>query len=203
VLCGRSEFTVDDFLGLNDTLTGGRGYGWVGAVWPGEGYPSHRWGGNGGLSLRRRSLMQELTTNPPSPLSGNEDVWFVNSIAARDPELGLFPEQHTAMRFAFENKPFEAPMEDWIFQPHGIHLGTGWWPCAWGLWDHVAKVSTSEAGRDRAGRVAAQASSCEGWLTSPGPNGRLCLQLQEWCPEMNVILPRECSPHKEQIPSRA
>lgn len=140
LFCSRSEFTVNDFLGVNETATEG-GYAWVGAPWDLRGYPAEPWGGNGGLSIRRRSVMLNVTRtfewDGPS-----EDLWFTNKIFELYEGTHLFPSQHTAMRFSWEGLP-EAAMNlgDWPYEPMGIHTGTGWAACAKRGWDRIHKVS--------------------------------------------------------------
>lgn len=72
VLCANANHTIDDYLE----------YDWVGAPWGG---PGARFGGNGGLSLRKVSAILQLlhaqrrmpNEDPP------EDVWFSNSLYRR------------------------------------------------------------------------------------------------------------------------
>lgn len=56
VICANSNYTLNDFLGL-DKYEGG--YDWVGAPWPW--IQQQYYGGNGGFSLRRRSTMLDIT----------------------------------------------------------------------------------------------------------------------------------------------
>lgn len=56
IICAQSSMTLNDFLGL-DKYDGG--YDWLGAVW--EWQPKTFYGGNGGLSLRRKSVMINIT----------------------------------------------------------------------------------------------------------------------------------------------
>lgn len=70
ILCANSRLTLDDFLE----------YDWVGAPWR----PSHRWGGNGGLSLRRVSAMLDVLRHQVrAEDSEPEDVWLAERVAHR------------------------------------------------------------------------------------------------------------------------
>lgn len=127
MLCGNSIRSLDEFLGLDKTSVG---YDWVGtstsclfpyaefqrhclpvlfilyvlfagAVWEWRGYPATPYGGNGGLSLRKRSTMVRITkefghtwelTQTP------EDLWFAMMLELSG---GVFPPQDIAMQFSF------------------------------------------------------------------------------------------------------
>ncbi|KAL8751712.1 MAG: hypothetical protein Q9184_005980 [Pyrenodesmia sp. 2 TL-2023] len=65
ILCANSDGNLDDWLD----------YDWVGAPW----HPSSRYGGNGGLSLRRvSSIIQVLREQIRIPDSDPEDVWLTS-----------------------------------------------------------------------------------------------------------------------------
>lgn len=112
LLCSKSTFELNDFLGLNDTRTSGEGYAWVGAPWDLRGYPAEPWGGNGGLSIRRRSVMLNITSKYEWDGSA-EDVWFTKLINLEANGTSLFPEQSLAMRFSYESLPGAAQHLDW------------------------------------------------------------------------------------------
>ncbi|KAF7554753.1 hypothetical protein G7046_g6722 [Stylonectria norvegica] len=67
VLCANSKHNLDDFLE----------YDWIGAPWN----PNARWGGNGGLSLRRVSRIIEVLQNQKRPDNSDpEDVWLTERL---------------------------------------------------------------------------------------------------------------------------
>lgn len=115
MLCSKSPQKIDDWLGFD----------WVGAPW--EDSPNAK-GGNGGLSLRKRSSMIKLTTNPDiarEPYGEPEDIWF----SRRLQELpGVkWPTVHQA-KFSVEN--LFGAMSEWSWRPLGVHSG-GVAPPAW------------------------------------------------------------------------
>ncbi|KAI0022008.1 hypothetical protein F4780DRAFT_789456 [Xylariomycetidae sp. FL0641] len=70
VLCANSRRSLDDFLA----------YDWVGAPWD----PAGRYGGNGGLSLRRvAAILDVLRDQQRAPGSEPEDVWLTERLAHR------------------------------------------------------------------------------------------------------------------------
>jgi hypothetical protein len=75
MLCANSMMSLDDYLD----------YDWVGAPWNPEG----RWGGNGGLSLRKVSAIIDILRNQertPKEENGGgvpEDVWLAERLAMR------------------------------------------------------------------------------------------------------------------------
>jgi hypothetical protein len=71
MICSRSNYTVNDFLGL-DMFEGG--YDWLGAKWPN--FPSYA-GGNGGFSIRRRSTMLNITRQHGDQWDGGNEVNWV------------------------------------------------------------------------------------------------------------------------------
>lgn len=115
MLCSKSPQKIDDWLGFD----------WVGAPW--EDSPNAK-GGNGGLSIRKRSSMIKLTTNPDiarEPYGDPEDIWF----SRRLQELpGVkWPTEHQA-KFSVEN--LFGAMSEWSWRPLGVHSG-GVPPPAW------------------------------------------------------------------------
>ncbi|KAJ6446671.1 putative xylanase 3 [Purpureocillium lavendulum] len=67
-LCANSRLDMDRFVGLD----------WVGAPWT----PDARWGGNGGLSLRRVSRIVEVLRNQQRREDSEpEDVWLSERLA--------------------------------------------------------------------------------------------------------------------------
>lgn len=108
MLCSKSPQKIDDWLGFD----------WVGAPW--QDSPNAR-GGNGGLSLRKRSSMIKLTSNPDiarEDYGDPEDVWFSRRLA----ELpGVkWPTEHQA-KFSVEN--IFGSMSEWSWRPLGVHSG--------------------------------------------------------------------------------
>ena len=73
-LCAMAPKTVDDFVG--------KGYAWVGAPWPDvDASSALARGGNGMLSLRRRSAMLRVTrAHTGRRKEGNEDMWFAERL---------------------------------------------------------------------------------------------------------------------------
>lgn len=70
VFCANSRLSLNDFLE----------YDWIGAPWR----PSGRWGGNGGLSLRRVSTMIDVLRNQVrAENSEPEDVWLAERVSHR------------------------------------------------------------------------------------------------------------------------
>lgn len=115
MLCSKSPQKIDDWLGFD----------WVGAPW--EDSPNAK-GGNGGLSLRKRSSMIKLTSNPDiarEDYGDPEDVWFSKHLH----ELpGVkWPTEHQA-KFSVEN--IFGAMSEWSWRPLGVHSG-GNPPATW------------------------------------------------------------------------
>lgn len=69
ILCANSRQNINDYLE----------YDWIGAPWN----PKGRWGGNGGLSLRRVSAIIDILRNQKR-IDGTEpeDVWLAERLAA-------------------------------------------------------------------------------------------------------------------------
>lgn len=101
-MCGKNQGTIDDYLQ----------YDWVGAPW----WDGSRYGGNGGLSLRRvSSMIQILEHQQRENHTEPEDVWLTE-------RLGHLPESRTAngtesMKFSVESI--------WYDEPMGYHTGGG------------------------------------------------------------------------------
>lgn len=105
VLFSQSRVHLEDYLQ----------YDYVGAPWKFlykfyfrnafmfRGLDDHTWAGNGGLSLRRRALMQEICANQPylSIPYMNEDVYFSNAMD-HWPNVKL-PSSRDAARLFFES----------------------------------------------------------------------------------------------------
>ncbi|OHE98735.1 hypothetical protein CORC01_06001 [Colletotrichum orchidophilum] len=70
ILCANSKQNINDYLE----------YDWIGAPWN----PGGRWGGNGGLSIRRVSAMIDILRNQKR-VDGSEpeDVWLAERLAHR------------------------------------------------------------------------------------------------------------------------
>ena len=108
ILCSRSPQHIDDWIG----------YDWVGAPW---GDNPNAQGGNGGLSIRKRSSMLKLTRNASiaRPDGGDpEDVWFSHQL--KNLPGVRWPAEHQA-HFSVENHFGE--MGEWAFKPFGVHSG--------------------------------------------------------------------------------
>ena len=111
MMCASSKGTLDDWLE----------YDWVGAPWSGD----SRYGGNGGLSLRRvSSIITVLQNQRRSELSEPEDVWLTE-------RLGHLPNSRVAngsesLKFSGESI--------WYEEPLGYHTGGGGGILAGGLW---------------------------------------------------------------------
>ncbi|SPO01175.1 uncharacterized protein DNG_03922 [Cephalotrichum gorgonifer] len=70
IFCANSKYTLNDYLE----------YDWVGAPW----HPTGKWGGNGGLSLRRVSTMIDVLRNQVRDEdSAAEDVWLAERVSHR------------------------------------------------------------------------------------------------------------------------
>lgn len=70
MLCANSRQTLNSYLD----------YDWVGAPWN----PKGRFGGNGGLSLRRVSSIIDVLRNQKRPIHGEpEDVWLTDRLGHR------------------------------------------------------------------------------------------------------------------------
>ncbi|KAK5989942.1 hypothetical protein PT974_08205 [Cladobotryum mycophilum] len=142
MLCANSRHNLDDFLE----------YDWVGAPWN----PSGRWGGNGGLSLRRVSRIIDILRNQQRAHDSEpEDVWLSERLAhhpdgkvangsvsllfSGEVNSGL-PEHVSRRRIldstAFENEStidseYIEGIDDWrdgFYEPMGYHTGgSGAW----------------------------------------------------------------------------
>lgn len=110
-MCANHKGTLDDWLE----------YDWVGAPW-GMG---DRYGGNGGLSLRRvSSMILVLQHQQRQNFSDPEDVWLTE-------RLGHLPNTKTA-NGTMSNR-FSAEMI-WSDEPLGYHTGGGGSMLAGGVW---------------------------------------------------------------------
>lgn len=68
ILCANSKLNLNDFLD----------YDWMGAPW----HPNGRWGGNGGLSIRRVSTMIDVLRNQVRVEDSEpEDVWLAERVS--------------------------------------------------------------------------------------------------------------------------
>ncbi|KAH7227224.1 uncharacterized protein BKA55DRAFT_655495 [Fusarium redolens] len=87
IICANSKHIVDDYLN----------YDWVGAPWN----PSGRWGGNGGLSLRRVSSIIDVLRNQRR-IDGTqpEDVWLSERLG--DHNTGLVANGSVSTTFSGE-----------------------------------------------------------------------------------------------------
>lgn len=69
MLCANSRQSINDWLE----------YDWVGAPWS----PTGKWGGNGGLSLRKVSAIIDILKNQVRSDKTPEDVWLAERLAHR------------------------------------------------------------------------------------------------------------------------
>jgi hypothetical protein len=101
-ICANSVDSVDNYLD----------YDWVGAPWDGNA----RYGGNGGLSLRRvSSIIKVLKHQHRVNDTEGEDVWLTD-------RLGHLPNYRTAD--GQTNTKFSAE-QYWAEKPMGYHIGAG------------------------------------------------------------------------------
>ncbi|KAL8780016.1 MAG: hypothetical protein Q9213_006659 [Squamulea squamosa] len=111
ILCANSEGNLDDWLD----------YDWVGAPWS----PWSRYGGNGGLSLRRvSSIIQVLRDQIRLPNSDPEDVWLTSRLGHRPG--GKVANGSVSLIFSGENIYTEKPM-GYHTGGSGRNLGGGIW----------------------------------------------------------------------------
>lgn len=130
MLCANSRLNLNDFLE----------YDWVGAPWNPEG----RWGGNGGLSLRRVSRIIDVLRNQRR-VNGSqpEDVWLSERLAHHPG--GKVANGSVSMTFAGEmhdgrakqnssnsgmdqadDEDYIPGVDDWrkgFYEPMGYHIG--------------------------------------------------------------------------------
>ncbi|KPI41285.1 uncharacterized protein AB675_8161 [Cyphellophora attinorum] len=111
MMCGNHKGTLDEWLD----------YDWVGAPW----YLESRYGGNGGLSLRRvSSILEVLRHQQRANNSDPEDVWLTE-------RLGHLPNSRTAN--GTESLMFSGEAH-WYDYPLGYHTGgSGEWLVG-GIW---------------------------------------------------------------------
>jgi hypothetical protein len=98
MLCSKSPDSIENWVG----------YSWVGAPW--EDRPDAQ-GGNGGLSMRQRSALLQLTNDPDVQREDDgdpEDVWFSQNLG-RLPDV-KWPTRHQG-RFSVEN--YWESMKEW------------------------------------------------------------------------------------------
>lgn len=111
MMCANHKGTLDEWLE----------YDWVGAPWS----TNSRYGGNGGLSLRRVSSMIEVLRHQQrANFSEPEDVWLTE-------RLGHLPNSRTAngsesLKFSGEAHYYEEPL--------GYHTGGGGHFLSGGVW---------------------------------------------------------------------
>ncbi|KAI9681107.1 MAG: hypothetical protein M1817_002389 [Caeruleum heppii] len=100
ILCANSKSSLNDWLD----------YDWVGAPWS----PSSRYGGNGGLSLRRVSAIVTVLKNQVRiPETEPEDVWLTSRLGHRTG--AKVANGSLSLEFSGENYYSERPM--------GFHTG--------------------------------------------------------------------------------
>ncbi|KAL8870338.1 MAG: hypothetical protein Q9198_007655, partial [Flavoplaca austrocitrina] len=111
ILCANNEGNLNDWLD----------YDWVGAPWS----PWSRYGGNGGLSLRRvSSIIQVLREQNRIPNSDPEDVWLTSRLGHRPG--GKVANGSVSLTFSGENIYHEKPM--------GYHMGGSGRYLSGGIW---------------------------------------------------------------------
>ncbi|KAI4232944.1 MAG: hypothetical protein L6R40_007266, partial [Gallowayella cf. fulva] len=111
ILCANSDSDLNNWLH----------YDWVGAPWS----PSSRYGGNGGLSLRRVSaIIDVLRDQRRLPNSDPEDVWLTSRLGHRPG--GNVANGSESLRFSGENVAVERPM-GYHTGGSGRNLGGGVW----------------------------------------------------------------------------
>ncbi|KAI3392567.1 hypothetical protein diail_5509 [Diaporthe ilicicola] len=139
ILCANSQLNLNDFLD----------YDWIGAPWN----PGSRFGGNGGLSIRRVSAIRDvLRSQARADFSEAEDVWLTERLGHRPNarmanstvSLTFSGEMHTGKpthlssdtETAQYNSTLEAAeagelvkgIDDWregFYEPMGYHTGGG------------------------------------------------------------------------------
>ncbi|KAJ0116450.1 hypothetical protein J7T55_007430 [Diaporthe amygdali] len=139
ILCANSQLNLNDFLD----------YDWIGAPWN----PGSRFGGNGGLSIRRVSaIVDVLRSQARADFSEAEDVWLTERLGHRPNarmanstvSLTFSGEMHTGKpthlssdkETAQYNSTLEAAeagelvkgIDDWregFYEPMGYHTGGG------------------------------------------------------------------------------
>ncbi|KAL8711004.1 MAG: hypothetical protein Q9225_007194 [Loekoesia sp. 1 TL-2023] len=111
ILCANSDGNLDDWLD----------YDWVGAPWT----PWSRYGGNGGLSLRRvSSIIQVLRDQIRIPNSDPEDVWLTSRLGHRPG--AKVANGSVSLTFSGENIYYDKPM-GYHTGGSGKNLGGGIW----------------------------------------------------------------------------
>ncbi|KAI4130088.1 MAG: hypothetical protein LQ338_001940 [Usnochroma carphineum] len=111
ILCANSDGNLDEWLD----------YDWVGAPWS----PSSRYGGNGGLSLRRvSSIIQVLRDQIRIPNSDPEDVWLTSRLGHRPG--AKVANGSVSLTFSGENIYYDKPM-GYHTGGSGRFLGGGIW----------------------------------------------------------------------------
>ncbi|KAJ3132667.1 hypothetical protein HDU90_006719 [Geranomyces variabilis] len=106
VLCSNSELDLEDFTQ----------YDYIGAAPLGETWM------NGGLSMRKRSTMLEITrTVPFNKDQDEEDVWFSHAVAAFPG--AVIPSSETANTFSVGNVFSDRPFA--MHKPRNAHGGIG------------------------------------------------------------------------------
>ncbi|PKS10210.1 hypothetical protein jhhlp_001960 [Lomentospora prolificans] len=137
IFCANSRLSLNDFLE----------YDWIGAPWS----PNGRWGGNGGLSLRRVSTMIDVLRNQiRAEDSEPEDVWLAErvshhpgaKVANGTTSMTFSGEQHTGQKIhldddeairkygsimiAAEAGEYVQEIDGWrdgFYEPMGYHTG--------------------------------------------------------------------------------
>ncbi len=118
ILCANSLDSLNNWLQ----------YDYVGAPWS----PNSRFGGNGGLSLRRISpIIQILRQQSRIPHTDPEDVWLSSRLGHRPG--AVVANGSESVRFSAENIWHEDPM------PMGYHTGSSGKILPGGIWGEEAK----------------------------------------------------------------
>ncbi|KAI0177658.1 hypothetical protein BJ166DRAFT_475762 [Pestalotiopsis sp. NC0098] len=146
ILCANSRQNINDYLE----------YDWIGAPWN----PSGRYGGNGGLSLRRVSAMIDVLRDQVRPDGSEpEDVWLAERVAHRHgahvangttsltfsgemhsgevTQVDDVTEKYNNTLDAAANGEFVEGIDDWrngFYEPMGYHTGGSGRMLHGGIW---------------------------------------------------------------------
>ena len=134
MLCANSRKSLNNYLE----------YDWVGAPWN----PNGRFGGNGGLSLRRVSSIVDVLRNQERPKGGEpEDVWLTDRLGHRPgarlangtASLVFSGEMHSGAHEKVNGEGDELikGVDDWrdgFYEPMGYHTGGSGSTLHGGIW---------------------------------------------------------------------
>ncbi len=145
ILCANSRQTLNDYLDFD----------WVGAPWN----PAGRWGGNGGLSLRKVSTIIDVLRNQERVHGSEpEDVWLTERLGARpgaklangtisstfsgEMHSGETEQVASGLKYnttleAAEKGDYVEGLDDWrkgFYEPMGYHTGGSGSTLHGGIW---------------------------------------------------------------------